>query len=531
MSIAELPDKVRRPATRAGPPAKSAILEITPLITEIIEGGQDVGSIAPVSMPAAGRLGAAVNHLKFAWPEMSAGWPVWAWQIWFATILLTSMAAAFVLGPPLVAVTVLAGLSLTFFCFSLLRIHSLCNGLRPILAFETERFQVPSQTDEELPDYTILVPLFGEAGIVTDLVLALEALTYPVSKLQVLIILEEADQATRDAILRTPLPAHFVVITVPPGQPQTKPRALNFALLEARGEYVTVFDAEDVPEPDQLQKAVAAFRFGPKNLACVQARLNVYNPEKSWLTRQFTIEYTMLFDWLLPGLQALDLPVPLGGTSNHFRKSYLVAAGGWDPFNVTEDADLGIRLARMGYGVSVLNSTTWEEAPHGPSAWMRQRTRWLKGWMQTYLVHTRQPLQLWRDLGAWRFWGLHALMGGPIVSALVHPWFYVLAAMNAWHGTLLQAPANLNGQLLWALGVFNLVSGYATAAGLGAIAVQRRSRPWLSLHTLIMPVYWLMISYAAYRALFQLVSAPYYWEKTEHTARTAQHDPAAGNAG
>lgn len=233
----------------------------------------------------------------------------------------------------------------------------------------------------------------------------------------------------------------------------------------------------------------------------------------------------MLFDWMLPALQALGLPVPLGGTSNHFRTSDLVAAGSWDPFNVTEDADLGIRLARDGRAVQVLHSTTWEEAPRRFGSWKRQRTRWLKGWMQTYLVHTREPKKLLQDLGLWRFAGFHLLMGGLIVSALVHPWFYLFAAVNAWQGTLFAVPEGLHAQLMWGLGLFNLVTGYAAAVGLGIAAVTRRSWPDLIKHTLMMPVYWLMISVAAYLALFQLITAPYYWEKTEHSARRAGNLP------
>ena len=437
--------------------------------------------------------------------------------------MLSLMTVAATFAPELTGFAILAALSLSFFSLAVLRVFAFWHGW----VIETHSaakahatVPTPQLAPDSLPPYSILVPLFGEAAIALDLVAALSALDYPQCKLQVLIILEQADTATQTALHDAPIPAHFEIIVVPAGAPQTKPRALNYALQQVHGVFVTVYDAEDVPEPDQLRKVIAAFQSGPTNLACVQAKLNIYNAHDSWLTRQFAIEYTVLFDWLLPALQKLGLPVPLGGTSNHFRLSDLITAGAWDPFNVTEDADLGIRLARHGLAVQVLDSTTWEEAPQRRLAWGRQRTRWLKGWLQTYLVHTRQPLRLWRDLGAWRFCGLHMLMGGLIVSALVHPWFYVLAAISAWQGTLLQAPTGLEGQLLWGLGFFNLATGYVTGVGLGAMAVTRRARPWLAVHALLMPVYWLMISVAAYRALLQLVSAPYYWEKTEHAARS-----------
>jgi glycosyltransferase XagB len=464
----------------------------------------------------ADRLQVAVGYLKFNRPERSAGAPVWLWQKIFAGFAILLLLTTAVLASQLAAFVVLAVLSFSFLSLALLRVYCIWHGQPPQTAVHSVL------ADEDLPDYTALVPLFGEAVIVADLVAALSAIDYPPCKLQIVLILEESDPATQAALAAVvALPAHFERVVVPVGEPQTKPRALNYALQKIRGEFVVVFDAEDVPEPDQLRKAVAVFRSSQPNLACLQARLNVYNSGASWLTRQFTIEYTMLFDWMLPALQALGLPVPLGGTSNHFRTADLLDAGAWDPFNVTEDADLGIRLARDGRAVEVLQSTTWEEAPRQFGSWKRQRTRWLKGWMQTYLVHTREPLRLLQDLGLWRFVGFHMLMGGLIVSALVHPWFYAMAAYSAWHGTLFEAPAGLYGQLMWGLGVFNLVTGYVTAVGLGAAAVTRRAWPQLVQHTLLMPVYWLMISAAAYLALVQLISAPYYWEKTEHSARRA----------
>ena len=469
-----------------------------------------------VALTPAGRLQIAVGHLKFNRPEQSAGAPVWLWQKVFACFAILLLLVTAALASQLAAFAVLAVLSLSFLSLALLRLFCLWHGLTAHTAHYSDI------ADDDLPNYTALVPLFGEAVIMADLVAALSAIDYPPCKLQIVLILEESDPATQAALAAiVALPAHFESVVVPAGEPQTKPRALNYALQNISGEFVVVFDAEDVPEPDQLRKAVAVFRSGQPNLACLQARLNVYNPGASWVTRQFTIEYTMLFDWMLPALQALGLPVPLGGTSNHFRTADLLDAGAWDPFNVTEDADLGIRLARDGRAVHVLHSTTWEEAPRQLGSWKRQRTRWLKGWMQTYLVHTRQPLKLLQDLGLWRFVGFHMLMGGLIVSALVHPWFYAMATYSAWHGTLFEAPAGLYGHLMWGLGVFNLVTGYATAVGLGAAAVSRRAWPQLVQHTLLMPVYWLMISAAAYYALWQLISAPYYWEKTEHSARPA----------
>lgn len=231
-------------------------------------------------------------------------------------------------------------------------------------------------------------------------------------------------------------------------------------------------------------------------------------------TRQFTVEYSALFDAILPALARLNFPVPLGGTSNHFPRALLEEVGGWDPFNVTEDADLGIRLARLGYVTQVLSSTTWEEAPRHFGQWLRQRTRWLKGWMQTYLVHMRHPWRLFRELGFLQGLGFHVFLGGLILSALVHPVIYAVVAWNAVVMPARQLP-NVLGTAPFAVSMATLAIGYLSAIGIGVIAVKRR-RHRLVLAALQMPLCWLLISFAAYRALWQLWRDPFLWEKTAH---------------
>jgi cellulose synthase/poly-beta-1,6-N-acetylglucosamine synthase-like glycosyltransferase len=306
-------------------------------------------------------------------------------------------------------------------------------------------------------------------------------------------------------------------VIVPERPPYTKPKALNYALQLARGAFIVVYDAEDRPQPDQLRRALEVFRRNPPQLGCVQARLNIYNAGDSWLTRQLTVEYSALFDAILPALARLRLPVPLGGTSNHFRRETLDAVGGWDPFNVTEDADLGFRLARRGWRTKVLDSTTWEEAPVGFRSWFRQRTRWLKGWIQTYLVHTRRPLRLFGELGIRGALGFHTVMGGLVLSALVHPLLYVLLAWQVASGRLLASAGTPPlAATLWTVAWINLAAGYLVSIGVGAISALRRGQPSLALSALMMPLCWLLVSAAAYRALYQLATAPYLWEKTEH---------------
>jgi cellulose synthase/poly-beta-1,6-N-acetylglucosamine synthase-like glycosyltransferase len=311
-------------------------------------------------------------------------------------------------------------------------------------------------------------------------------------------------------LFNTGLAPNMRVLTVPDGQPRTKPRALNYALQDARGILVAVYDAEDVPDRDQLRRAANAFIEGGPRLACVQAQLAIYNANQSFFSRQFTLEYRALFRGLLPALAFLKLPIPLGGTSNHFRRDLLLKCGGWDPFNVTEDADLGIRIARMGYDVTVIQSETLEEAPAFWHTWRGQRTRWIKGWIQTYLVHMRHPWKLWRDLGTWQFMGFQVMIGGMILSILVHPWFYILLVEAALtRGTLIPADT----LLCWIFGV-HLAIGYGAAWLLTvATSLDSARRLWSALW---LPVYWLAISWAAYLAIIDLIFRPFHWEKTAH---------------
>jgi cellulose synthase/poly-beta-1,6-N-acetylglucosamine synthase-like glycosyltransferase len=467
------------------------------------------------------RMDRAVLGLRRRRPMDSAGGATaWTWQR-----VATAVTAGLVVGglgmAPETTVAVVAGLAaMPFLCVSLLRLAA----LREVAAASRSRRvrnppATPIVSDDQLPVYSVLVPLYREAGVLPGLVQALDALDYPRAKLDILLVLEAADLDTQAAVTALRLPPQFRTVLVPEGQPRTKPKALNYALQLARGGHVVVYDAEDRPEPDQLRRALDAFRRGPPGLGCMQAQLNIYNPLASWFTRQFTVEYSALFDAILPALARLGLPVPLGGSSNHFPRRALIAAGGWDPFNVTEDADLGFRMARQGWHTGVLASTTWEEAPATFGSWFRQRTRWLKGWMQTYLVHTRQPWRLATELGLRGALGFHALMGGLVLSALVHPLLYALIAWHALTGRLLAPADTAASAALWAIAWINLAAGYLVSILVGALSAWRRGQPRLALSALLMPLCWLLVSAAAYRALYQLATDPYGWEKTEHGGR------------
>lgn len=485
-------------------------------------------TLAAAAIPgrAARDLAWAVGALRDEHPELSAAGPIWLRQV----LMLAGIAGVLIGGATIEPEATLMALTVLIALPFLLVVALRSIALAEIATVPPAPPPAPAGRphDRDLPVYSVLVPLYREATVVPDLVDALEHLDYPAAKLDVQLLLEADDPDTIAAVEAQEKPGFIRALIVPAGGPRTKPKALNYALAHARGAYVVIYDAEDIPDPDQLRLALDAFRDHGAGLACVQARLNIHNPGASWLTRQFTLEYSALFDAILPALARLGLPVPLGGTSNHFPREVLDATLGWDPYNVTEDADLGIRIARMRRHTAVLASTTWEEAPETFGAWLRQRTRWLKGWIQTYLVHMREPRRLLRELGLRRFLGLQALMGGLILSAVVHPWFYVMAALALAHGHLLAPSPSMAEQVMWWIACINLAVGYATAIAVGALAVVRRGRARLALHALAMPLYWLLISLAAYRALYQLAAAPHLWEKTDHRRRRRDWRRTAG---
>lgn len=482
------------------------------------------------------RLARATHGLAQTHPEFSAAVRITRPQ---ASLGIGGTLGAAWLGwgaPELVGGFVFAFTGLLFFAVLIQRsaalAHFFCKSQKRVLQAVHHGTRID---DDQLPVYTILVPLFREAALVDDILASLQRLDYPLDKLDIILALEACDSETIAAVARHEISApargqHRARVIVPAGLPQTKPRALNYAMTFARGDYVVVFDAEDAPEPDQLRNALAVFAADAaqnngdciaahRPLGCVQAQLNTRNPDATWLTRQFTLEYSALFDAVLPLLQRLDLPMPLGGTSNHFVRRHLEAVGGWDPYNVTEDADLGVRLARLGFRCAVVTSTTWEEAPAKWPDWFGQRTRWLKGWLQTYLVHMREPCRLARELGAFRFAGFHVLLGGMLVSAYVHPWFYILFGWAVATGTVPQLFAATFESFAFTFGLVMLGLSYLVIVALGIAATAARGRGRLAGSALSAPIYWLAISAAAYAALWQFVWRPFYWAKTQHSPR------------
>lgn len=384
--------------------------------------------------------------------------------------------------------------------------------------------------DHELPSYTILVPLFREAASLPQLVRALTKLDYPVSKLDIKLVLEAIDARTIAAAQQMRLPPWFELVIVPLCPPMTKPKALNYALQLARGELLVIYDAEDIPDPDQLRLAVQHFGSRSNGIVALQAALVIDNEQENWLTRQFAIEYLVLFSALLPTYARVGVPILLGGTSNHFVTRDLKRSGGWDAFNVTEDADLGIRMARLGRGAAVLDSATCEEAPPRLAWWFRQRTRWLKGFMITYIVHTRHPLRLWRELGVVGFCGFHAVLAGAILSILVHPLVYALAIVAIALDALPRWPVTPIEGTLWGFAAINVLVGFAGTFGVAIRTLIVRRRLALLPHVVLLPCYWLLVSVAGYRALWQVLFDPFRWEKTEHGFARRRRRTAPGAA-
>lgn len=414
--------------------------------------------------------------------------------------------------------------SLIFLAAVLFKVVAVSVAWRGLRRGEQASARIP---DAELPVYTVLVPVYKEANIVGGLVSHLSQLDYPKEKLEILLLMEEDDLETIAAARAAAPPEMVRFVIIPEGIPKTKPRACNVGLFFARGEYLVIYDAEDRPERGQLRDAVAAFRAASDEVACIQARLNYFNAGENTLTRMFTLEYSFWFDYMLPGLDAMGLPIPLGGTSNHFRTDRLRELGGWDAFNVTEDADLGLRANAEGYRVGVIASTTYEEACSKTWPWVRQRTRWIKGYMQTSLVHSRRPLRFLRTCGLRGLVGFGLLIFGTPLIFLINP--------ILWSIFVVWLVGEISGQQLlpdvfpgiwWYVALVSLVAGNLLMIGVNAFAVFRRRLFGLLPFAFLNPFYWMLHSIAAYRALYQLIRNPFVWEKTPHGLSSSEPDVA-----
>ncbi|MGM0365955.1 MAG: glycosyltransferase family 2 protein [Actinomycetota bacterium] len=380
--------------------------------------------------------------------------------------------------------------------------------------FEKEGKKV-QENIKEYPVYTVLVPLFKEPQhVLKSIIGAIKNLDYPQNKLDIIFLFEKNDKQTIELAKSLKPPASWKFFYIPNGTPTTKPKACNYGLYMARGKYLVIYDAEDVPEPDQLKKAINAFNSSPGDYSTFQAFLNYYNRNENFLTRMFTLEYTYWFDYLLSGLYRFKLPIPLGGTSNHFKVDDLRKISGWDPFNVTEDADLGVRMAAEGKRVGVINSTTYEEANNDIRNWIRQRSRWIKGYMQTSLVYNRNPIKLIKTLGFARWASFQMLVTGTPFTFLVNPIMWITFLVWIIGKNWIVFPEV--SYTITLMGTISLIGGNLLMILLNLLAAFSRKYYNLMPYALLNPIYWVFHSIASYKALWQLLFKPFYWEKTNH---------------
>ncbi len=434
----------------------------------------------------------------------------------FCVLCLLWLAGLFLFRLQMVAATVSAIIAMYTFML-ILDVSLTARSFRASSEEDIDDEVVHALKDADWPLYTILCPLYREAQVVPQFVRAMLALDYPPDKLQILFLTEADDAETRNAIRELSLPPQFRILFLPDGTPRTKPRACNYGLIHAQGSYVVIYDAEDVPDPLQLKKAVLTFANHETDVVCVQAKLNFYNVRQNLLTRWFTAEYSAWFDLILPGLQLAGFFLPLGGTSNHFRTGVLRALGAWDAYNVTEDCDLGLRLKRYHMKTVILDSTTLEEANSQLRNWLRQRSRWIKGYMQTYLVHMRHPLEFFQKRRLHDLFSFQVVIGSAIGVIFINPlmWLLLGAYVVFGHSVIEIYHRLFPGPVLY-LGAFCLIFGNFFYVYLYLLACMKRKQYHLLPWTLFIPLYWLLMSVAGLYALFELLVNPHYWQKTVH---------------
>ncbi len=459
---------------------------------------------------------ASIDPLELAakHPEWSASVPITPVQKKAVLVLFVLLLIAAVLAPLGTARFLIACCTIFYMILTIYKFVVIRSSISPDASMDFSAEDLFEQEPREWPMYTVLIPMYKEPEVLPQMVKAMIDMDYPADKKDIQFLLEEDDHLTLDAAKAIDMLDGFRIVEIPESFPRTKPKACNIGLNIAQGKYLVIYDAEDMPETDQLKKAVMAFEKSEERVACIQSRLNYYNPYQNILTRWFTAEYSTWFDLQLPGLAALKAVIPLGGTSNHFKTKVLQDLMGWDAYNVTEDCDLGVRLVRAGYATRMLTTTTWEEACSHLPSWIKQRTRWQKGYMQTWFVHMRHPIQLLKEIGLVNYMHYHLLIGGVTFSVLVNPVFWLMAAV--WFIFKPAGVAMLFPGPIFAAGAFCLFAGnfvFVYVTLLGCYKRERDSLMWIALFT---PVYWVLMSISGWRAFIQFFRDPFVWEKTQH---------------
>ncbi|MBI4134887.1 MAG: glycosyltransferase [Candidatus Sungbacteria bacterium] len=416
-------------------------------------------------------------------------------------------------------ITLVSGIIAAFyFCLMMFKLYVVYKSIAtPFLDFTKE--EIAALRNEDLPVYTILIPLYREEKVIRQILDAMTAIDYPAEKLDIIITLEEYDRPTIEAIRTESPPAHFKTLILPDVKPKTKPKALNVAFKNVTGEFLVIYDAEIIPDPDQLKKAVLAFRRHPE-VACLQPRLDHYNTNQNILTKLFNAEFSFYYDLFLPGLWRLGFPIPLSGHSTHVRTDVLKRVGAWDPYNVTEDCDLGMRFYRGGFKTAIINSLSREEATPTLKAWIMQRTRWMKGFIQTSIVHLRHPLRTKNEFGGWKnFFAFLLTVPGTVavnISNLLY--WLMLAAWVATHAKVIQVffPTPILYVSVTSFILGNLIFTY-----LNLIGLYQRGKYQAVKYSALSPLYWIILATATVRAAIQIVTKPHHWEKTTHGTHLA----------
>ncbi len=467
-------------------------------------------------------------------PDQSAYRVLYPNQKYFIVGVIAAVTIAAIVNSAVTFMAIFALISIGYFIVNPIKIYISVRGFKGGRApTRITRGEMEWTRDEDFPIYTVLVPVFREAGVLAQNMRNMFKLNYPKDKLDIKILMEEKDQETIDEAKALGLfgdsPTKVVEgippeeyadflklfdpIVVPGAKVTTKPRACNYGLLRAKGELCVIYDAEDNPDPDQLRKAAIVFMRLPEDVVCLQSKLNFYNADENIITKWFSIEYANWYEFYLQGLDWIDAPIPLGGTSNHFRKKGLDELGRWDPYNVTEDADLGIRLSRQKLRTEMIDSYTYEEATLTAKTWVVQRSRWYKGHLQTYLVHMRSPRKLYHDLGAKKFLKLQLTFGTGVFIPLVNPVLWVVLSLSfvipAAFGWLIPS-------YLMPICLFNLLVGNLSYLSIYVVACVKLKKHRYIPYALAMPVYWALLSFATWRGFIQLIRNPFYWDKTSH---------------
>ncbi len=479
----------------------------------------------------------AATALCKSTPEHSAHRVLFKRQKYAIIAVVLAAILALLFNPAYTFAIIFSAVAIVYFTINPIKIYTSLLGFKgPRERARITEGEMLWVQDEDLPVYTILVPVYKEAKVLPQILKNIYKLNYPKNKLDVKILMEKKDKETIGEARKIGLfgsPTKFIEgipnddygnflkifdpVIVPSGKITTKPRACNYGLMRAMGELCVIYDAEDNPDPNQLKKAAIVFLRTEENVVCLQSKLNFYNKDENILTKWFSIEYSYWYEFYLSGLDWINAPIPLGGTSNHFRINKLEELGRWDPYNMTEDADLGLRIARKKFKTQMIDSTTLEEAPISVKSWIKQRSRWYKGHVQTYLVHMRYPEKLLEDLGIKKFLKFQLTFGAGVFVPIINPVLWAITALTLISPSLFNLSIPSYIQVIC---IFNLIFGNITYIALYLIASIKLKSYRSILHSLTMPLYWVLLSLASCRGLIQLIRRPFYWDKTTHGLST-----------